>query len=70
MKIYGKNVFNEIKDREKDIKKIYLSKNFKDNEIINYIKDHKLSYQFIDNNVLDKMVEYGYITQEQANEIK
>lgn len=57
MKIFGKNVFNEVKTRTKDIRKIYLSKNFKDNDIINYIKDNKLPYQFIDNNVLDKMVD-------------
>ena len=40
MKIYGKNVFNEIKEKHKEIKKIYLSKTFKDNDIINYIKDN------------------------------
>ena len=57
MKVYGKNVFNEVKDRHQDIKKIYLSKNFKDNDIITYIKENKLSYQFLDNNVLDKMVD-------------
>ena len=28
MKIYGKNVFNEIKEKHKEIKKIYLSKTF------------------------------------------
>ena len=44
MKVYGKNVFNEVKTRTKDIHKIYLSKNFKDNDIINYIKDNKLPY--------------------------
>ena len=57
MKVYGKNVFNEVKTRTKDIHKIYLSKNFKDNDIINYIKDNKLPYQFMESSVLDKMVD-------------
>ena len=57
MKIYGKNVFNELKIRHKDIRKIYLSNNFKDNEIINYIKENKLPHQFIAPQVLDKMVD-------------
>ncbi len=57
MKIFGKNVFNEVKTKTKDIRKIYLSKNFKDNNIINYIKENKLPYQFIDNSILDKMVD-------------
>ena len=38
MKVYGKNVFKELENNLKSIKKIYISKNFKDQEIINIIK--------------------------------
>ena len=35
MKVFGKNVFNELKDDLKSIKKVYLAKNFNDKDIIN-----------------------------------
>jgi len=54
MRVYGKNVFNEL-DINK-IKKIYLSKDFKDQNIIQFIKDHKLKYVLTDINVMNKMI--------------
>ena len=57
MKVFGKNVFNELKENPSNIKKVYLAKNFTDKEIINYIKDHKISYTVTDLKVLDGMVE-------------
>jgi len=56
MKVFGKNVFNELKENKKDIKKVYLANNFNDQEIINYIKDNKISHTFTDIKLLDKMV--------------
>ena len=55
MKVFGKNVINELLNEPNKIKKIYLSNGFKDNNLINKIKDNKVSYEVIDKNVLDKM---------------
>lgn len=54
MRVAGKNVFNEIDI--KNIKKIYLSNNFKDKNIINVIHNNKLKYVLTEQNVLDKML--------------
>lgn len=53
MRVYGKNVFNEL-DKSK-IKKIYLSKNFKDQNILETIKNNHLQYILTDANIMDKM---------------
>ena len=57
MKVYGKNVFNELKEKKENIKKVYLAKNFNDKEIMKYIQDNKISYNVMDINKMDKMVE-------------
>ncbi len=54
MRVFGKNVFNEL-DISK-IKKIYLSRNFRDEEIFNYIKKNHLKYVLTEQNILNKMV--------------
>jgi 23S rRNA (guanosine2251-2'-O)-methyltransferase len=54
MRVAGKNVFNEL-DKSK-IRKIYLSNNFHDQNIINIIKENHLKYVITDNKVMDKMV--------------
>ncbi len=54
MRVCGKNVFNET-DKSK-IKKVYLSSNFKDQEIIQTIKKYNLKYVNTDPKVLDKML--------------
>ena len=54
MRVCGKNVFNET-DKSK-IKKVYLSSNFKDQEIIQTIKKSNLKYVNTDPKVLDKML--------------
>lgn len=48
MKVYGKNVFNELKTNFEKIKKVYLSSSFRDAEIIKFIQDNKISYVTID----------------------
>ena len=57
MKVFGKNVFNELRDNVKTIKKVYLANNFNDKDIINFIKDNKISYSFMDIKKMDGMVE-------------
>lgn len=53
MKVYGKNVFKEL-DLSK-IKKIYLSNNFHDHEIMKIIKDNHLKYVVTEQYVMNKM---------------
>ena len=57
MKIYGKNVFNELKDNIKSIKKVYIANNFNDRDIIKFIKDNKISYTSMDIKKMDGMVD-------------
>ncbi len=57
MKVFGKNVFNELKENVKSIKKVYLANNFNDKEIIDFIKENKISYSTMDIHKMDGMVE-------------
>ncbi|MDE5889232.1 MAG: 23S rRNA (guanosine(2251)-2'-O)-methyltransferase RlmB [Bacilli bacterium] len=57
MKVFGKNVFNELRENVSSIKKVYLSKNFTDKDIINFIKDNGISYSVMDQRKMDGMVE-------------
>ena len=57
MKVFGKNVFNELKDNVKSIKKVYIAKNFNDKEIIKFIQDNKISYSVTEPKNMDGMVE-------------
>ena len=57
MRVAGKNVFNEIDIN--NIKKVYLSKNFKDKSIIDYIQNNKIKYVISDQNILDKMIKHN-----------
>ena len=54
MKVSGKNVFNEIDI--KNIRKVYLSNNFKDRNIIEFIKNNKIKYVISEAKVMDKMI--------------
>lgn len=54
MRVCGKNVFKELEKNQ--IKKIYLSKNFHDDKIMNYLKENHLKYILTDSNVMDKML--------------
>lgn len=57
MKVFGKNVFNELRENVKSIKKVYIAKNFNDKEIIKFIQDNKISYSVTDAKNMDGMVE-------------
>lgn len=56
MKVFGKNVFNEIKTNYKNIKKVYLSTSFKDRDIIDFITSNKIPYVTVDKKKFDHMV--------------
>lgn len=57
MKVFGKNVFNELRENVSSIKKVYLAKNFTDKDIISFIKDNGISYSVMDQRKMDGMVE-------------
>ena len=63
MKVSGKNVFNELD--KKNIKKVYISKNFKDKNIIDYIRNNGINYVVCDSKVMDGMIRnnQGIITE-------
>ena len=55
MRVYGKNVFNEVKDNYDKIIKVYLSNTFKDESVLEFIKENNISYEICDNKKLDHM---------------
>ena len=55
MRITSKNALKEALNNPKSIKKIYLSNTFKDQEIMNVIKNKKVHYEAIDSFKLNKM---------------
>lgn len=56
MKVFGKNVFNELKNNKENIKKVYLSSNFRDKEIIDFIQNNKIPYITVEKSKFDHMV--------------
>ena len=54
MLVCGKNVLKETPLNK--IHKVYLKENFKDKEILNYVKENKIKYEFIPEIRLNKMV--------------
>lgn len=54
MRVCGKNVFNELEPSK--IRKVLLSTNFKDQEIIKKIKDNNIKYILTDPKLMDKML--------------
>jgi len=53
MRVYGKNVFNELDIKK--IKKIYLSKSFRDEKTFQFLKEKGLKYVLTDAHIMDKM---------------
>ena len=50
MKVYGKNVFKELKNNYHIIKRVYLSSSFNDEEIKKFIKEKKIAYEIVNKN--------------------
>ena len=57
MRVCGKNVFNEL-DLSR-VRKILLSPNFKDKEILDKIKTNRLKYVITDSKIMDKMIPHN-----------
>lgn len=56
MKVFGKNVFNELKTNVEQIKKVYISTSFKDKEIMDFIVKNKIPYVSLEKKAFDQMV--------------
>lgn len=57
MRVCGKNVFNEL-DLSR-VRKVLLSPNFKDRDILDKIKNNKLKYVITDSKIMDKMIPHN-----------
>ena len=57
MYIYGKNVVREKLNTNEKINRVYLSKKFKDEEILKKLKENKIKTTYLEPNVLDKKVD-------------
>ncbi len=57
MRVFGKNVFNELKSNTKQIKKVYLSPSFKDKDILDFIRENNISYVTVDRKKFDSLAQ-------------
>lgn len=57
MRVCGKNVFNEL-DLSR-VRKVLISPNFKDKEILDKIKANRLKYVVTDSKIMDKMIPHN-----------
>ena len=57
MRVCGKNVFNEL-DLSR-VRKVLLSPNFKDKDILDKIKSNRLKYIITDSKIMDKMIPHN-----------
>jgi len=57
VKVCGKNVFNELD--YKKVRKVILSDTFKDQLIMNKIKENKLKYIIMDSKLMDRMMSHN-----------
>ncbi len=58
MLICGKNVLKETP--KENIHKVYIKENFKDQNILNYLKENKIHYEFVPEVRLNKMVNVNH----------
>ena len=54
MIVFGKNVAKEVIDSKKEIKKVYLSKQFDDEKLIKYFEDNNIKINRMDKRILDQ----------------
>ncbi len=58
MLVYGKNVLKDIE--VKKIRRVYLTENFRDKDIIDYLSENHIRYFYRPKNQLDKMVDKNH----------
>lgn len=56
MKVYGKNVLNEVLSNPKKVKKLYITSNMKDERIMKSIRENKIQYESVSKEAMDRMV--------------
>lgn len=56
MKVYGKNVLNEVLSNPKKVKKLYITSNMKDDRIMKSIRENKIQYESVSKEAMDRMV--------------
>ena len=56
MKVYGKNVLNEVLSNPKKIKKLYMTSNMKDERIMQSIRKNKIQFESVSRETMDRMV--------------
>ena len=54
MIVFGKNVAKEVIDSKKEIKKVYLSKQFDDEKLVKYFEDNNIKINRMDKRILDQ----------------
>ena len=54
MIVFGKNVAKEVIDSNIKINKVYMVKQFSEENIINYLNDNNIEINYIDRNIMDK----------------
>lgn len=54
MIVFGKNVAKEVIDSKKEIKKVYLSKQFDDEKLIKYFEENNIKINRMDKRILDQ----------------
>lgn len=57
MYVYGKNVANEIINSNKKIKKAFVSKQFKEPKVLEFLKKQNVSVQYLEKYELDRIVD-------------
>lgn len=55
MKVFGKNVVRELLSTPEKVKKIYLTSNFKDQEIMQKIKESHVQYETMDSRAMNQL---------------
>ena len=56
MKVYGKNVLNEVLSNPKKVKKLYITSNMKDERIMKSIRENKIQFESVSKESMDRMV--------------
>lgn len=56
MKVYGKNVLNEVLSNPKKVKKLYITSNMKDERIMKSIRENKIQFESVSKEAIDRMV--------------
>ena len=60
MKVYGKNVLNEVLSNPKKVKKLYITSNMKDERIMKSIRENKIQFESVSKEAMDRMAKRNH----------